>query len=219
MRSSTILLCAFAAFAAVPAGAQSQRSGGAGNAQVMQQLQQLAGERTALQAENARLKRELDQTKKERDELKGGKESDDKRAKNSEIALARASREREQSTVETDQLKGKMQELVAKFRETIQELRTVESDRTQVKQQLETRDTELKSCVDNNVSLYKLNDEILTRFEKQGFWTGVAKAEPFTKLKRTQLENLAEGYRDRAEDAKAQPAATVPVMPKAAPGG
>ena len=193
--------------------AQAARRDAGGNAQLMQQMQQLAAERTQLQAENARMKKELDDLRKERDGLRAGKESNDKRAHMSEVALAHAAQEREQGSKELDQLKERTQELIAKFRETIQELRTVETDRTKVREDLVSRDTQLKSCVNSNVALYKLNDEVLDKFETQGFWSNVARAEPFTKLKRVELENLADGYRDRADDAKVMPPAT------ASPGG
>ncbi|GAC1660206.1 MAG: hypothetical protein PVS2B3_13230 [Steroidobacteraceae bacterium] len=52
---------AWAALAAAPGtlSAQTARSGGGASAQLAQQLQQLASERTSLQAENERLKKEL----------------------------------------------------------------------------------------------------------------------------------------------------------------
>jgi chromosome segregation ATPase len=198
---------------ALPAGAQSARKDSGGNAQLMQQMQQLAAERTQLQAENARMKKELDELRKERDTLSAGKDTDARRARNSEAAVVAATREREQTAQELEQLKTRTQDLVAKFRETIQQLRTVETENTTVKQTLATRDIELKTCTDNNVTLYKLNDEVLTKFESQGFWSSMARSEPFTKLKRVELENLADQYRGRAEDAKLPPAAAVPPAP------
>ena len=215
MRVSTFLICSLLAAAAAPALAQTARKDGGNNAQLMQQMQQLAGERTQLQAENARMKKELDELRKERDGLRAGKESNDKRVKNSEVALSRASMEHEQTTRELEQLKGRTTELVAKFRETIAQMRGVETDLTGTKQQLATRDTELKSCVNNNVALYKLNDEILGKMESQGFWSSVARSEPFTRLKRVELENMADEYRGKAEDAKVAPptAAAVPPAP------
>jgi chromosome segregation ATPase len=207
MRAYTFLICGVLAAATVPASAQSARKDSGGNAQLMQQMQQMAAERTQLQAENARMKKELDEVRKERDGLKAGKDSDTKRARNSEVALAQATRARDQTTQELDQYKARTQELIAKFRDTITQMRSLESEHTSVKQQLVTRDLELKSCTDNNVALYKLNDEVLTKFESQGFWSSMARAEPFTKIKRVELENMADGYRGRADDAKLPPAA------------
>src|ERR1700738_3736915 len=67
--------------------AQTARSGGGASAQLLQQMQQLASERTALQAENAKLKKDLEAMRKERDTLKGGQQALDRRAKASESSL------------------------------------------------------------------------------------------------------------------------------------
>lgn len=187
---------------AQPAEGQTARSGGGTSeqsAQLVQQLQQLGAERTALQAENAKLKSELEGLRKERDTLKSGQQGLGARAKASEVALTRAAKERESSEQEVTQLTGRMQELVGKFRETAQSLKDVETDRTAMKQSLVARNTELTACVDKNKALYTLNAELLTRMEDQSVWSSVARAEPFTRLKRIELENLADAYQDRAQ--------------------
>ena len=100
-----------------------------------------------------------------------------------------------------------MQELIAKFRETAQTLRDVEADRTTVKQTLATRDQDIKVCLDHNSALYGLNQEILTRLDNQSLWSRAAAAEPFTKIKRVQLENLVDDYKARADDHRLTPPA------------
>lgn len=207
MRTLTFLICSVLA---APALAQSARKESGNNAQLMQQMQQLAAERTQLQAENARMKKELDETRKERDALKGEREAGDKRLRNAEGAAVRAAGDRKQLEDEVAQQKDRMAELVTKFRDTVATLRQVETDRASVSRDLETRSVELKSCVDRNVQLYTLNDEILDKFESQGFWSSVGKAEPFTRIKRSQLENLADDYRARAQDAEIVPPAANP---------
>lgn len=200
-----------------PLFAQTARSGGSGggqSAQLVQQLQQLASERTSLQAEQAKLKKELEDVKKERDTLKAGQAAGNQRARaETEAVLARGAKEREQSEKDLAQAKQRMQELVDKFRETAQTLREVETDRATVKDAYAQQTRELDACVASNNALYDLNGEVLTRFEDQGFWSGLAKAEPFTKLKRTQLENLIDGYRTRADDKKFVPGAAAAAAP------
>lgn len=182
------------------AAAQVARSGGNANAQVLEQMQQLASERTALQAENERLKGELAAVKKERDSLKTGQQTLDRRARESAAALAQNKAERDSSAEELTQTKAKMQELIAKFRETIQKLRELETDGATTQQSLAAREHELKTCVDHNVALYRLNDEVLTHFDAQGFWSRMAQSEPFTRIKRVQNENLIDEYRTRARE-------------------
>jgi len=196
---------------ATTAGAQTARSGG-GNAQLVQQLQQLGSERTALQAENARIKKELAEMTKERDALQAGRAALDRRARAGETAVARSAQDKATAESETEKLKERMQELIAKFRETAQTLQDVEMERATFKQSLATRDTELTECSNKNAALYKLNGEVLTRLEGQGMWSRLASAEPFTKLKRVELENLIEDYKYRAEEQK------VTVAPSSPPG-
>jgi chromosome segregation ATPase len=189
------------------AQAQTARSGGNNaNAQLLMQMQQLASERTSLQAENAKLKKDLEDMRKERDTLKNGQAALVNRVKASEANLLKESAARNQaSSQELTQTKEKMQELVAKFRETLQNMRQIEAETTTTKQTLATRDQELKTCIDRNMALYKLNDEVLTRLEHQGGLSRVARAEPFTQIKRVQLENLVDEYKSRADDQRATP--------------
>ena len=188
------------------AGAQTARSGGNASAQLMQQMQQVATERTALQGENDKLKAQIASLTKERDGLKAGQQALDKRAKDATAALSRSGAANSATEQELTQTKAKMQDLIGKFRETIQKLREVETQGTAAQQALATRDRELTTCIDRNVALYNLDDEVLKRLEHQGFWTRAAQAEPFTKVKRIELENDIDGYRARAQDQRMSPA-------------
>ncbi len=214
--TAALLSVALSMCAAENGYTQTARSGGGASAQLMQQMQQLASERTSLQAENAKLKKDLEELRKDREALKNGQQAVERRAKTAEGSL-HASLSRSQSAdQELAQSKEKMQELVAKFRETLQTLRDVEAQQTSAKQTLAVRERELKSCVDHNLALYKLNQEVLTHLEKQTVWTRVAQAEPFTKIKRVQLENLVDEYKDRADEQRVAPAGG-PVQPTQAP--
>jgi chromosome segregation ATPase len=197
-----LVMAAAATAITLPAAAQSARKDTGNNAQLMQQMQQLAAERTQLQVENARMKRELDETRKERDSLKGEREANDKRLRNSEALAMRAGGDRKQIEEDLAQARERMNELVGKFRETATALRDAETAGAATQQQLQSRTQDLSACVDRNAQLYTMNGEILDRLEGQGFWSSVARAEPFTRIKRTQLENLADDYRARAAEAK-----------------
>ena len=180
--------------------AQTPRSGGGPSAQLLEQLQQLASERTALQAENEKLKGQVSDLKKDRDALKAGQQTIERRAQGAAAELAQSTAQRQATEQELGQYKAKMLELVAKFRETIQKLRETETEGATAKQTLATREHDLQACVDHNLALYHLNDEVLTHFDRQGLWSRVAQAEPFTKIKRVQNENLIDDYRSRAQD-------------------
>ena len=180
--------------------AQTARTGGGANAQLMQQMQQLASERTSLQAQNAEMKKELDVLRKERDSLKKSQQAVDVRYKSAEAALARDAAQHDSAEQELKQTKDRMQELIAKFRETIQTLRQVEAERASAQQAFTASDRDLKVCMQHNTALYKLNGEVLDRMEHQSAFTRMATIEPFTKIKRVQLENLVDDFKSRADD-------------------
>lgn len=196
-----LLLLAPSASLVPSAWAQTQRAPAPASAQQLQQMQQLASERTVLQAENAKLKAELDKVQKERDALKAGQSGAEARQRaTSAAAAARSADDAQKVQAELEREKGRLQELVARFRETAGSLRDVESERNVARQTLQVRDQELKSCVDRNAQLYALNGEVLAHLEDDSFLKSFARREPFTRLKRTQLENLADDYRARADD-------------------
>jgi chromosome segregation ATPase len=217
-RTLRIAVCALAVAAAAGAAtAQTARSGGNANAQVLQQMQELASERTSLQAENEKLKGELAAAKKDRDSLQASEQAVDKRAKDATAALAHTRTEHDATAQELTQTKAKMQELIAKFRETIQKLREVEAENAAGKQSLAAREHELAVCTDHNQNLYRLDDEVLTHFEKQSAFSRLAQAEPFTRIKRVELENYVDDSRARAQDLRVPVPAKSPAATPGAP--
>jgi chromosome segregation ATPase len=194
-------LTVVALFGAAASSAQTARSGGTGaNAQAMQQLQQLASERTTLQAENARLKADLAAVGKERDSLKAVQDALARRSRGAEAELVRTQSDKARVEGEVARERQRVEELVQRFRETVASLREVETDRSAKTLDLAQREQELKIAQERNVKLHALAVEIIDRLDDQGFWSALAQREPFTRLKRVELENLADNYRGAADD-------------------
>lgn len=187
------------------AHAQTERSGNA-DARVMQQMQQLTSERASLQTENSKLKQDLEQLKKDLKAAGADRTVAENRAKALAANATRGEASTKQAEEQLERNKEQLQELITKFRETANTLRDVESDRATIKSQLAAKEREFKTCVDRNAGLYNLNTEVLDRMENRGFWSGVAEREPFTKLKRVQLENLIGDYKYRADELKLEAA-------------
>jgi seryl-tRNA synthetase len=195
----TIALLAFlAGLMAVPLHAQTQRSGGGEAQKFMQQYQQVAAEKTALQAQVAQMKKDLDAAqselaaaKKERDALKA-------RVGGSAAAAAQLTASRETAEKSLEQYKQRMTELVNRFRETATNLREVEADRTQLHKSLDERNAAFDRCAENNFKLFEISGEILDRYEHVGLFTKASTVEPFTRISRTRIGNIADEYRERA---------------------
>lgn len=193
--SAIVLACMLAC----PAYSQVQRSGNA-DARVAQQLQQLTSERATLQAENVRLKQELEQIKAQLQKSETTAKTLQTRTRALEQTAGRGDVANQQTEEQLERTRGQLQELVGKFRETAQTLRDVEIERDGVKGQVIAKERELKTCVDRNAGLYNLNTEVLDRMENRGFWSGLTEREPFTRLKRVELENMIDDYRYRADE-------------------
>jgi chromosome segregation ATPase len=187
--------------------AQVERSGGA-NAQLAMQYQQLQAEKTQLQGDNTKLKADLDAVRKQLDAqaqqlktLKAG-------AGGAQAALAAAQATGQRTEQNLTQTTANLQEVVLRFRELGATLRQVEAERSDLQQQVGRATLALDQCAQRNEQLYQINAEVLNRFEHQGAFSGLAAAEPFTRIKRTQIENIALEDRERAEALRMQRAAT-----------
>lgn len=180
--------------------AQAARSGGGANAQLMQQYQQAVSERTQLQADNAKIKKELEELKKQLGTAQQQATASKAGVNRSQAAVtaARAATDRTQKSF--DETRGKMQELVGRFRETITTLRGVETERGQLQQQLAASQSQYDKCAETNYALYQIDSEVLDRYAHQGAFSYLERSEPFTQLKRTQIENLVLEYRQRSEE-------------------
>jgi chromosome segregation ATPase len=197
-RAAAIVL--FVALAPWPATAQTTRSGGGDTARLQQQLQQLASERTALQSENARLKQQLDEAQQKLGSVTTQQAALERRAMGAEATAKRLAASSSAGADAAARSRAQMEELVEKFRETAQSLKAAEAERAELRQRLAGEGQQLARCRASNAELLQINEEVLVRLENTGFWTKLAADEPFTRLKRTQLENLAAEYRARAAD-------------------
>jgi chromosome segregation ATPase len=180
--------------------AQTARSGsGAANAQTARQLQQLAQERTALQDENQKLKSELAELKKQLDGMSAEQASLRRRAGGADATVAAATNSRAVLEAELERRKAREAELVAEFRKTIGLMRDVEADRSRLAADARVTGANLKQCSEANVELAGIAIEALERYENAGFGHAVARAEPFSRLARTRVENLVDEYRAKVE--------------------
>ena len=196
--------------AVAPAQVQRSGGGGAANAQLMMQYQQADAERTQLKSDNAKLKKDLDDLKKQLDAATKQAAASKAGVSRDSAQLAAAQAANDRSAKDLVDSKAKMQELVGKFRETITQMRGIESERSQLQQQLAESKTAFDRCAERNYSLYQVDNEVLDRYAHEGAFSHMASAEPFTRIKRTEIDNLVLEYKERAEELR---------MKKAAAGG
>jgi chromosome segregation ATPase len=202
---------AIALLAAAGAHAQAPRAGGGESQKFMQQYQQIAAEKTALQGQLEKMKKDLEAAqaelataKKERDALKAQKA----RSEGSAGQVAQLAAAKESAEKSLEQYKQRTNDLVARFRETATNLKEVETNRNQLQTELKDRSAAFDKCAQNNLGLFEINGEILDRYEHIGPFTKVGTADPFTRISRTRIENLVVEYRERALELRSKKPAT-----------
>ena len=196
---------------------QPPAGGGGGNPQALQQLQSAMA---SLQAENARLKQELEDSKGKvqaaTKEASGSKQG----VASLRASLAQAQASKQASETLRDQTQARLSELLDKYRLNTGALAGIETERGQLRADLAASSARLDVCAQRNVALYDAMNQALDKVGHGGFFTAMGRAEPFTKIERVRLENMVDEYRARAEELKLkQSELKGPEKPARASGG
>lgn len=189
---------------------EARRAGGDASTRLQQQVQQLASERTALQTENARLKEQVAKLEKDSKAFGTEKESLTRRAGAAESKVSQAEAGKKTTSARLEATEARLNEIVAKYKELAEQLRVVEAERNVLARQAAADSQGLKLCAQKNVQLAGIANEALDRYEKKGCFGALAQAEPFTGLKRVEVENTVEEYREKVDNLQVPAAGSAP---------
>lgn len=172
---------------------------------MQQQVQQT--EQARAQAEQEKAAALADKDTAERELEKFG-------ATKRQLAGERAARSRMEAELkarqtENDALKARLAETekqladsVALQQSTAQTLAQTEATKKQTEGVLSGTVRDLQSCQTHNGSLYTLGREMMQKYRDKSCQDALAQAEPFTGLKKVEVENLLETWRDRLDREK-----------------
>lgn len=166
------------------------------------ELQQAREQSAALEAEKNKSVKELEQVSK------SGKAAEAKAAR-----LARELKEEQaqRGQMETElaaakqrlaELESKVAELTGSLDETRRTLAGTEAAKKNLEGIKTRNEREIALCEDKNKSLYQVGRDLMVRYEKKSCEDVLAQREPFTGLKRVEVENLMEEYRDKLDEQK-----------------
>lgn len=159
------------------------------------QLQRLSAERarltseldtasTALEAAEA----SLEAVTAERDALQRQTQADERRIGGLENANA-------QFQERVEQLGERLQEIIDQYREAVATLQEMRADRDNWQTIANGHESRIAICEEQNNQLYDISQEALERYENKGCLSRFAQLEPFTQIKRVQIEHMVEDYR------------------------
>jgi chromosome segregation ATPase len=172
---------------------------------MQQQVQQL--DQARAQAEQEKAVALADKETAERELKKFG-------ATKRQLAGERAARSRMEAELkavqtENDALKTRLADTekqladsVALQRATAQTLAQTESAKKQTEGQLSGKAQDLQVCQAHNGRLYAVGREMMVKYQDKSCQDALAQAEPFTGLKKVEVENLLEAWRDQLDREK-----------------
>ncbi len=168
---------------------------------------------TSLEDDKQAIQTQLDTLQKEKEHLTS--ENKDLKAKVVALEPQVSSLDKKVAALET-----KSSSLDMRNTQLTERLAKVEADRTaldrkehQTFQSLQEREKELKQlttdsrtqydrCAADNARLYTIAQEVIHQYEKKGVVKSLLTSEPFTQIKKVELEKLVQGYKDKVEQQK-----------------
>lgn len=196
-KSATILLtCLFAATAvhAEKDGKDAKR--------MQQMLRKLEHDKAQLEREKGEAEARVKETEAKAEEA----------AKHANARNAALSRQLKAAEEETASLKTALDETSRKLAEQSEARRKAEAEDSRLGGALAVQEKATSACEAKNAELYRYGQEMSARYENKDAIDALLQAEPFTGLKRVEVENLLEEYRDKLDAQKIEPKA----LPRAA---
>ena len=200
MRRSFVLVAVLLSFCAGPASAQQSLEDRLREQlrSTVAQLRELQDREATLQAQKAAAEQERDTARKELEAMRA------------QLAAAKGNtRER-----------AALQQTVAQYRSAAQQATTAaqqkEAARAELETQLAARSAILDACMAKNTQLYHVGLEILDAYQKFDLGDALGANEPFIKIHRVDLENIAQNYGDQLYDGQFDPRSVQTPPPGAA---
>lgn len=159
-------------------------------------------EKASLLAEKETLARQHQQTQSEMEGVKrqAGAVRGEKNRLETELRTLRLEFEELKKQLDTTNKQLSDNELL--LRTTAEKLALTESGKKETEAQLLQKGKNLQVCSEHNSRLYQLGRDLLTRYEQKSCKDAMLQNEPFTGLKKVEMENLLEQWRDSLDREK-----------------
>lgn len=172
---------------------------------MQQQVQQVEQARAQAEQDKAAVLADQDKLTREVEKLR----SEHAAARRERAARNHAERELEGVKAELESLRAKLADAEkqladsqARLQVTTEERSRAESSWKKTQSDLEGRVRELNACRSHNGRLYGLGREMMQKYRDKSCHDALTEAEPFTGLKKVEVENLLETWRDRLDSEK-----------------
>ena len=176
---------------------------------MQQQVQQIDQARAQAEQEKATALADKDTVERELKKIRSDTGLARRQLTDERAARSRIEADLKAVQAEMDKLKGRLADTeklladsVALQRATAQKLAQLESAKKQKEGQLADKAQDLQVCQTHNGQLYAIGREMMQKYRDKSCQDALAQAEPFTGLKKVEVENLLETWRDSLDQEK-----------------
>jgi chromosome segregation ATPase len=168
---------------------------------------------TSLEDDKQAIQTQLDALTKEKEHLTT--ENKDLKSKVATLEPQVPALEKKVASLETraSSLDAKNTQLTERLAKTEADRAALDKKEHQTSQSLQEREKELKQltvdsrtqydrCAAHNARLYTIAEEVIHQYEKKGVVKSLLTSEPFTQIKKVELEKLVQDYKDQIEQQK-----------------
>ncbi|MHA3772467.1 phage major capsid protein [Verrucomicrobiota bacterium sgz303538] len=166
------------------------------------QLRTMQGERDGLNAAKTQLEQEK-KTLTEQVETLTKQSATEKAA--ADKTIAEMDSKVAQQATEIAQLKESLEKWKKAQSEAAELASTKEAERAKLAMQKIELDRKVADQQTKNLAMFKIGNEILTRYEKFGLGTAFTAREPFVGITRVKLQNLVQDYKDKLAEQRIKP--------------
>lgn len=176
---------------------------------LQQQMQQIDQTRLQAEQEKASALAAKETAERELEKMLSDTASTKRQLAGERSTRSRMERELQVAQTERDGLKVRLADIEKQLadsltlqRATAQTLAQTESEKKQTVNRLSGKEQDLNVCKNHNGQLYVIGREMMQKYRDKSCQDALAQAEPFTGLKKVEVENLLETWRDRLDKEK-----------------
>jgi len=173
---------------------------------MQQQIQQIEQARGVAEQEKAAALADKETAERALDTLKSDEAKSRHQLVKERDTRTRAEKELTALKIEMDQLKTRLTDTEMKLTQSntlhqtaAQKLVQLESIKRQTDSQLAGKEKDFDMCQTHNGRLYEIGREMMQKYRDKTCQDALVQAEPFTGIKKVEVENLLETWRDRLD--------------------
>lgn len=204
-----VLILFMGSIAATPAWAAKDSREKQMLRRLQQQMQQIDQTRAQAEQEKAAALAAKETAERELEKIRSDTSSTKRQLAGERSTRSRMERELQTAQTERDALKVRLGDIEKQLadsltlqRATAQTLAQTESEKKQTMSKLSGKEQDLNVCKNQNGQLYVIGREMMQKYRDKSCQDALAQAEPFTGLKKVEVENLLEKWRDSLDKEK-----------------